>query len=585
MLDRVPRSDLALFEAPCRATVVSSSVALPVAAACATSGALVWIERESADWVGMVALAGILAVSALLAAIVRLVVMDRRAEIKSSVDWAAIAAETTTAMLAGDRKYGEHLHQPAVYDEVVQAILPACRHALPRHVIKVVADVGNACSMALPVEHRALPRPYICNVLVASQDEKGPAGSEPALGAVLNGRPTGADPCCRMPASTAPNRARLRHSDDPSPGLAVPVDARHQMVAPAGPLARKAARQDDVAEHVQERSRLRPGRRSSKRLYEGRQELRRVGRAGSGGHHRSHTPAAIYARLLSNLQAVRSIARRGEGARRYIETRSLSGVDGSKHAGILGRSSLNGPGLLGLICDRQAREFDVISTEGLDRLSRSGARADGAISHIHVDLKATLSALLLKVLAQNTRCGQIGRVSAGRIPGGKGHGHHAADDGDDRGRRTIDPAEADILQRIRREYARKELLAIATSRHSNALALGGSPKRRSGIVDKSSTSARSSTAVSISFGARTRRRNGVGNAPEVRTICLAKSDPASCLLFAALLIPRDGSQALCTKVWAQPCGGSYRRKRLAATAWAARSKRRNATGLNEILVG
>ena len=131
-------------------------------------------------------------------------------------------------MRAKDRDHGEHPHQPAVYDEVVQAILPACRHALPRHVVEVVADIGNsqglspgARSMALPVEHPALPRPCISNVLVASQGEKGPAGSEPALGAVLNGRPTGAGPCPRMPASMTPNRARLRHSDDPSTGLAV----------------------------------------------------------------------------------------------------------------------------------------------------------------------------------------------------------------------------------------------------------------------------------------------------------------------------------------------------------------------------
>ena len=581
MLDRVHRIDSALSQTPCRATVLSSSVALPVAAVCAAAGALVWIERVSADWAGMAALAGILAVSALLATILRLVIMDWRVEIKSIADWAAIAAESTTAMRAKDRDHGEHPHQPVVYDEVVQAILPACRHAVPRHGVEVVAGIGNsersdptgpsqspgARSMALPVEHPARPRPCISNVLVASQKEKGPAGSEPALDAVLNGRPTGAGPCPRMPASTAPSRARLRHSDDPNPGLAVPADARHQMVAPAGPLARKGARQDDVAEHVQERSRLRPGRRISKRRCEGRHELSRVGRAGSAGHHRSHMPAAIYARFLSNLQDVRSIARQGEGARRYIETRSLSGVEVSNDAVILGRSSLNGPGLLGSICDRQAREFDVISTESLDRLSRSradiaariGARADGAISQIHVDLKAALSALWLKDLAQNTRCGQNGRMNAGRILGGTRYGHHAAYDGDDRGCRTIDPAGADILQRICCEYARRELLAIATSQHSNALALVGSPKHRSGTVDKSSTSAGSSTNASISLRARTP-------------------------FYVAPPTPRDGSPALCTKVWA--ClGRSYRRERLAATAWATQDKRSNAMGSKPVLVG
>ena len=145
MLDRAPLNDPALSQMPCRATVVPRSIALPVAALCATAGALVWrIERGSADWAGMAALAGILAVSALLATIVRLVIMDWRVEIKSIADWAAIAAESTTAMRAKDRDHGEHPHQPAVYDEVVQAILPACRHAVPRHGVEVVAGIGNS---------------------------------------------------------------------------------------------------------------------------------------------------------------------------------------------------------------------------------------------------------------------------------------------------------------------------------------------------------------------------------------------------------------------------------------------------------
>ena len=164
MLDRVHRRDSALSQTPCRATVLSSSVALPVAAVCATAGALVWIERGSADWVGMVALAGILAVSALLAAIVRLVIIDWRAEIRSSADWAAIGAESTTAMRAKDRDHGEHLHQPAVYDEVVHAILPACRHAVPWHVIEVVADVGNSqrSDQTGPSKSPGARAPWLC---------------------------------------------------------------------------------------------------------------------------------------------------------------------------------------------------------------------------------------------------------------------------------------------------------------------------------------------------------------------------------------------------------------------------------------
>jgi site-specific DNA recombinase len=43
-----------------------------------------------------------------------------------------------------------------------------------------------------------------------------------------------------------------------------------------------------------------------------------------------------------------------------------------------------------------------------------------------VGLKGTMSALFLKDLAQKTCRGQIGRVKAGRIPGGKSFGYVAA---------------------------------------------------------------------------------------------------------------------------------------------------------------
>jgi site-specific DNA recombinase len=223
--------------------------------------------------------------------------------------------------------------------------------------------------------------------------------------------------------------------------------------------------------------------------------------------------AAIYARFSSDLQDLRSIADQVDLARRYAETRGLTVVEVYDDAAISGASTLNRLGLLRLIADAQVRKFEVIITESLDRLSRSqadiaalyeklqflGVRietlADGAVSEIHVGLKGTMSALFLKDLAQKTRRGQIGRVKAGRIPGGKSYGYEVVKDGNDRGRRTISPAEADIVQRIFREYATgKGPLAIVrdlnregipgpTGRHWNASALLGSPKRRNGILN------------------------------------------------------------------------------------------------------
>jgi Resolvase, N terminal domain len=87
----------------------------------------------------------------------------------------------------------------------------------------------------------------------------------------------------------------------------------------------------------------------------------------------SHMRAAIYARFSSDLQDLRSISDQVDLARRYAEGRSLNVVDVYDDAAISGASTLNRPGLLRLIGDAQARKFDVIITESLDRLSRSQA--------------------------------------------------------------------------------------------------------------------------------------------------------------------------------------------------------------------
>jgi site-specific DNA recombinase len=221
--------------------------------------------------------------------------------------------------------------------------------------------------------------------------------------------------------------------------------------------------------------------------------------------------AAIYARFSSDLQDLRSIADQVDLAQRYAEGRGLRVVDVYDDAAISGASTLNRPGLLRLLADAQARRLDVIITESLDRLSRSqadiaslferlqflGVRietlADGPVSEIHVGLKGTMSALFH--LAQKTRRGQIGRVKAGRIPGGKSYGYDVLKDGDERGRRAINPAEADIVRRIFREYAwgkgplaivrdlNREVVPGPSGRHWNASALLGSPKRRNGILN------------------------------------------------------------------------------------------------------
>ncbi len=110
---------------------------------------------------------------------------------------------------------------------------------------------------------------------------------------------------------------------------------------------------------------------------------------------------------------------------------------------------MNRPGLQNLLADALVGRFTIIVTESLDRLSRSQADiaalyerltflgirietlADGAVSETHVGLKGTMAALFLKDLAQKTRRGQVGRVNAGRIPGGKSYGYDIVHKGDE----------------------------------------------------------------------------------------------------------------------------------------------------------
>jgi hypothetical protein len=145
MPDRVHMTATAPAVRPSRATVLAISIALPITALCATAGGLVWpVETGWADWAETAVMTGpTLAVAALLAAMIRLLVMDWWAEIRSHEDWAAIAVEVTTATLAEHRDQGGHLYQPTVCDEAVHAVLRAYRHAVPRQWVERAADIGN----------------------------------------------------------------------------------------------------------------------------------------------------------------------------------------------------------------------------------------------------------------------------------------------------------------------------------------------------------------------------------------------------------------------------------------------------------
>ena len=223
--------------------------------------------------------------------------------------------------------------------------------------------------------------------------------------------------------------------------------------------------------------------------------------------------AAIYARFSSELQDQRSITDQVALARKYVETRGLTFTQTYSDAAISGASTLNRPGLQSLLADALVGRFNVIVTESLDRLSRSQADiatlyekmtflgvhietlADGRINEMHVGLKGTMSAMFLKDLAQKTRRGQVGRVKAGRIPGGKSYGYDVVRRGEERGLRTIKAYEAEIVRRIFKEYADgKGSMAIVVDLNKEGVAgprggkwsascMLGSPKRLNGLLN------------------------------------------------------------------------------------------------------
>jgi DNA invertase Pin-like site-specific DNA recombinase len=117
--------------------------------------------------------------------------------------------------------------------------------------------------------------------------------------------------------------------------------------------------------------------------------------------------------------------------------------------------------------DAEARRFDVILVEALDRVSRKLADiADlhdrlgflgvglhtvwtGEITPMHVGMLGTMAQMYPKDLAEKTRRGQLGRALKDRIPGGKAYGYDVLPAGPDGGgERRINPAEAAVVQRI-----------------------------------------------------------------------------------------------------------------------------------------
>jgi site-specific DNA recombinase len=226
---------------------------------------------------------------------------------------------------------------------------------------------------------------------------------------------------------------------------------------------------------------------------------------------------ACYARYSSETQSQASIADQLRLCRLHTERQGWQIVKEYSDPAISGASLLR-PGVQALMADAGRRRFDVILTESLDRLSRdqedvaglykrmgfAGVKiitlSEGEISELHIGLKGTMGALYLKDLADKTRRGLRGRVEDGKSGGGLCYGYDVlrmvSESGEPiRGDRAINPAEAEGVRRIFREYAEgKSSRAIAWGLNEDGIpgpfgrawgpsTIHGNPKRGNGVLN------------------------------------------------------------------------------------------------------
>ena len=208
--------------------------------------------------------------------------------------------------------------------------------------------------------------------------------------------------------------------------------------------------------------------------------------------------AAIYARFSTDMQRDASIDDQVRSCREYAARQGLTVVETYSDRAVSG-ASLMRSGMQKLLRDGRSGAFDVVISEGLDRLSRNQADiatlfqhlafaevmietvSEGQISEMHIGLKGTMNALFLKDLAVKTHRGLKGRALEGKSAGGLTYGYRAVRELDRngdliRGDRVIEPTEAAIVLRIFQDYAK----GISPKKIAERLNLEGTPGPQGG---------------------------------------------------------------------------------------------------------
>lgn len=220
--------------------------------------------------------------------------------------------------------------------------------------------------------------------------------------------------------------------------------------------------------------------------------------------------AAIYARYSTDNQNDRSIEDQVALCREHAARTGAVVVASYEDRARTSASLLGRDGVLGLIADARAGQFDVVIVESLDRISRDQedlagvykrlshyqvkieAVHDGEADAIQVGLRGLMGSIFLKDLKEKTRRGMAGVVREGKNPGGRAYGYRPVPG--KTGELAIVEEEAEVIRRIFTEYAEglsprdiaarlnKDRIAPPRGSRWNASTINGNVTRGYGIL-------------------------------------------------------------------------------------------------------
>jgi site-specific DNA recombinase len=178
--------------------------------------------------------------------------------------------------------------------------------------------------------------------------------------------------------------------------------------------------------------------------------------------------AAIYARFSSDNQSDKSIEDQIELCRELCAREGLKVVAVFDDRAISGTSVANRPGFQKMMRAAEAKSFDVLVAEDIDRISRDQGdwhtarkrfeflgiaihTATGKVTKIDGALRALMGEMFIENLVLHTRRGMEGVIRDGRRAGGKAYGYRAIPGR--AGELEIVEEQASIVRRIFKEFA------------------------------------------------------------------------------------------------------------------------------------